>query len=163
MSTSRETWRKVSRWNRRFLCILILLPVTGVWVPAEETAILKRGPLEIQGIDPLPRNAHPAFYGEYLYGSIVIESYFTYTSIYLPADWPRSGCSGYEIHIVPGEGDDVVFIYRDTDGWSLITRFPEPGEYCAFLGELVAKMKYFQGIYRGAGEFSFPAVLTIPD
>lgn len=128
---------------------------------AQETVVLKRGPVDITGIDPLPRNAHPAYYGEYVYGGIIVRVFFTHTDIYRPESWPRSTCSGYSIYSIPSEDLESVYIYQDDGGWTCIMEFPVSGDYCPFIRELIRKLVYFQGVSRGTGAFSFPAILEL--
>ncbi len=141
----------------------VFLFLVGIMsVAAQETAVLKIGPVEVIGIDPLPRNAHKAFYGEYVYGEIRVEAFFTYTDVYRPENWPSSDCSAYSIYSLPAEETAPAFIYQNQGGWTLVTRFSSPGSYCPFLKELIRKLIYFQGVSGKTGDFSFPAILEIP-
>ena len=164
MLINREIWRKVLLWNSPVLFCLALQIFTGtVSVTAEEVIILKRGPIETYGIDPLPKNAHPAFYGEYIYNEGLVEAYVTYTDIYRQESWNLSKCSGYDIYILPSAETKPAFMYQDPGGWTLIIRFSFDGEYCIFLKELIRKLIYFQGISRNGGTFSFPAIIELPE
>lgn len=140
--------------------VFFFLPAFGV--SAQETAILKRGPVEIRGIDPLPRNAHQAYYGEYTYRDSLIETYVTYTEVYLPEGGAVEDCSVYDLYFLPSEADRTAVIYQDPAGWTLVARFSDDLDYCPFLTELIRKLVYFQGVSGGTKDFSFPAVLELP-
>ncbi|MBN2050788.1 MAG: hypothetical protein JW760_10115 [Spirochaetales bacterium] len=144
-----------------FCAVLTLLLSAGL--PAEETGVLKRGPIETQGIPLLPRNAHHSYFGEYVYRGETLKVYVTFTEIFRPETWKRSDCDVYETYLVPSEQGETVYVYRNDGGWTLVAGFPSSGEHCRFLNELIRKLIYFQGVSGGNRSFSFPAVLTFPD
>ncbi len=124
-----------------------------------DVSILKRGPIQIQGLDFLPPNALPADYGLYDYAGSEVSVYFLRREIVPNSTWQKDECGGYSLWVLDSDVSRVFF-YQDSNGWSVFIEMdPDVRDTCKFTGQFLRRLRYFLGISRDTRTVSFPAVL----
>jgi hypothetical protein len=158
--------------------LLFLVPVA---VRADDTAILREGPVSVRGIPYLPPNVLSAFRGDYVIdpgdggkGAPLVRAFdtpeppaavvvYTRRPLVLPEDWPAVRCRSLMLLQVRGE-ESYTLCYRDGNGYTLFFAFPETGQppdACRFVESFVRRFQLLVGFLGEKREPPFPAILRL--
>ena len=141
---------------------LFLSLVSPLFAAGDEPAVLRMGPVSHNGIEFLGMNVIPSYYGEYDYQGRTVRLYYTVSPIVLSGRWAESDCrrAGLLELTERTSGDESVFAYSDSRGWTAFLAFPHDADFiCGFIDKYISRQNYFLNIARDKSVFSFPAIL----
>lgn len=153
--------------------------------PPEKAADLKRvvlrsGPFRARGVPFLAPNLLVYWFGDYIWNSQSIRTYYTADSVEVLPAWSPHRCGPYQLQTVTdgragGGGADggadgkVIYYYRSAANWSLFFELPTTiSDPCPFVQTFIERFLYFRsslaqdGSYTSPDAVPFPAILDLP-
>lgn len=130
-----------------------------------DVILLLKGPKQQRGIEVLPPNVIPYFYGEYQFFDHTVIVHFTGSTIVSPDSWDRMRCGSYPLQYFPSPirpNEETVYFYQRQDEWYIFIRIPAAVEEpCVFINPFLKKLIYFIGIARDEKTVPLPAVIEL--
>jgi hypothetical protein len=153
-----------------FILILTVLAFPNALFSQEDeedtdVILLLKGPNKRRGIDVLPPNVIPYFYGEYQFRNHTVIVNYTTEAIVPSGTWGQTQCAPYAVkqysHPVKPNLWDVYFYQRE-DRWFVFMILPvEIEDPCLFISSFIKKLTYFIGITREEQTVPLPAVIEL--
>ena len=148
--------------------VLLWLAATVV-VPQEQAAMLTQGPRLVAGIAPLGPNRLPATWGQYRWGTRVIDVAVTGQEAFIPDDWQPLACGPLAVQAgLDPRGlaalavtVDAATLYFFHPSMALREASWEALAVCPLVQRFVDRYRYFRNFISNPSDQPLPAILEL--